>query len=173
MTVARTGSLILPLDNCCKLFADSATFRTLMEVGTPALAYAKCWLGDTDDTDPAQASYPRAIASYANGQFESKQETTTSWVRTGPINFAIELLCPDEYLAHPQDAYCWLLSRVGVVIDEVESLVKTRVAATLNSGKSQLNVTSIDVDMIGPSDITMENGARVLGALLSINWRGM
>jgi hypothetical protein len=173
MTVSRTGSLILPLDNCCKLFADSATFRELMEVATPTLAYAKCWLGDTDDTDATQVLRPRTIVSYTNGQFEFKKETTTSGVRTGPIDVAIEVPCPTAYLATPQDAYLWLLSKIGAVIDEIFVLSSNGSVATLNSPLSHLNVIGIEVDMIGPADMTTENGTKVLGALLVINWRGM
>lgn len=174
MTVTRTGSLTLPLDNAAKLFCDSATFRSLMgSLATPALAYAKCWLGDTDDTVEAQAAYPRTILAYANGQFEFKKDNTTGGVRSGPIDVCIEVPCPSDYVSSKQDAYCWLLNQIGAVFDEIQVLSSDGSAATLNTGKTHLNVTGISLDQIGPSDLTAENGNRILGAGFQLHWRGM
>ena len=174
MPLTPAGRLTLPLDNARKLFADSATFRVLMgSVATPALAYAKCWLWATDDDGtPEQASYPRAIFAHIPGSIMFRKQGTTNGTFEGSINVSIEIATPSEYTTSDQDAYTYINNKVGDICDEIFTLSHNGSEATLNTGKTHLNLTGYDIDQCGPLDLVLKNGTRLLGAEIVLHWLG-
>jgi hypothetical protein len=171
LAISSTSEPSLVIDNTRKLLADSATFRALMEVATPTLAYARAFLGYTDDDGVAlEAAYPRTIV--ANGRFAQRKTATTGGKTEAMVHVEIEVPVPTAYTSLDQDAYIWINNKIGDMIAEIWVLSWNGSEATLNTGKTHINVTEIEVDEIGKSDLTIQNGVALVGAVLSLTIAG-
>lgn len=176
MSVTPEGPISLPLENARLLLADSTTFKALMEVATATLAYDRTFLWTADDTDTGdggEGTYPRCILSYEIGGFGFKQSSTTGGMHTGPIDLAIEVETPDDYQSSPQDAFQWLANQIGKVWAEILVLARSGGSPSLSqSGHSYLNVTESSLDQMGASDVVLNNGRKIMGASMTLHWRG-
>lgn len=174
MTIAASGNYAKTLDNGRNILAGSATFRSLMGVTTAAEAKAKIWWEITDDVNQyMQSQMPRAIVQYGDG-YRVARGSTSSWRSSGPIQCAIEVAIPAEYVDNLQDGGMWFSNQISAVIDEIKTLSVSKVEDTLNAGNTYLNVKEIAIHFAGRGDPELNPaGVAFFLAAITFEWDGI